>query len=154
MARPKADRPKPWFIENPNTVDEDILCDICRHIDFNFLFQHALEAKFARIELGLLRDIIKKDSCAFCRLVVRAMFVTYKIDLIEVLKNEAKDTICELMNAAKQSHVSNRVYVLELLIISDNGAIETEDDRSTTIHCLANEKIQNQRKVALFPRLR
>lgn len=134
MARPEADQPKPWFIENPNSVDEEILCDICRHIDFNFLFQHAHEAKVTRIKLGLLRDIIKKDSCAFCRLVVRAMSVTYKIELIEVLKNEAKDTICELRNKAKQSHDSNSVYSLEVLILSD------EDVTETTIHCLANEK--------------
>ena len=92
MARREADQLKPWFIENPKTVEE-LVCDICRHIDFNFLFQHALQANFARIKLGLLRYIIKKDSCAFCRLVVRAISVNYRIDLIEILKNEAKDTI-------------------------------------------------------------
>lgn len=109
MARREADQLKPWFIENPNTLDEELLCDICRHIDFNFLFQYALQAKFARMKLGLLRDIIKKDSCAFCRLVVRAISVNYRIDLIEILKNEAKDTICELMHGAKQTHGCKRV---------------------------------------------
>lgn len=143
MASREADQRKPWFIENPNTLDEGLLCEICRHIDFNFLFQHALQSNFARIKLGLLRDIIKKDSCAFCRLVVRAISVTYRIDLTEILKNEAKDTICELMNEAKQTHDSKRVYALEVRIFLDKGAIETENDRSATIHCLADGKNPN-----------
>lgn len=140
MARREADQLKPWFIENPNTLDEELLCDICRHIDFNFLFQYTLQAIFARMKLGLLRDIIKKDSCAFCRLVVRAISVNYRIDLIEILKNEAKDTICELMHGAKQTHGCKKESVLEVGIFSDKGAIDTEDDRSATIHCLADEK--------------
>lgn len=140
MAKRKVDQPRPWYIENPNNADELSLCNICRHIDFNFLFQHALRANFARIELGLLRDIIKKDSCAFCRLVAHVISVTYKTNLIEALKNEAKDTICELMNEAKQTHDSNRVYVLEVRIFSDGGAIDSEFDLSARIHCLADER--------------
>ena len=140
MARREADQPKPWFLENPNTLDEEILCDICRHIDFNFLFQNAQQAKFARVKLGLLRDIIKKDSCAFCRLVVRAISVTYRIDQIEILKKEAKDATCELMNRAKQTHVDKRVFVLEVATFSDEGTIGNADVPWPTIQCLADGK--------------
>lgn len=44
------------------------------------------------------------------------------------------------MNEAKQTYDSKRVYVLEVRIFSDEGAIESEDDRSATIHCLADER--------------
>lgn len=57
-----------------------------------------------------------------------------------LLKNEAKDTIFELMNEAKQTHDSKKVYVFEVRIFFDEGAIDSEDDRSATIHCLADEK--------------
>lgn len=140
MAKREADQPRPWYIENPNKHDEVSLCNICRHIDFNFLFQHALRANHVRIELGLLRDIVMKDSCAFCRLVAHAISVTYKINLVEILKNEAKDTICELINEAKQTHDNKRVYVLEVRIFSDGGAIDSEFDSSARIHCLGDER--------------
>lgn len=128
MARRETDQRKPWFIENLNTLDEESLCNICQHINFNFLFQQALQAKFAHIKLGLLREIIKKESCAFCRLVVCAISVTYRIDLNEILKNEAKDITCELMNRAKQTHDSKRVYVLKVENFSDEGAFNSEGD--------------------------
>lgn len=140
MARREADQPKPWFIENLNTLDEELLCDICRHIDFNILFQNPHRAEFARIKLGLLRDIIMKDSCACCRLVVRAISVTYRIDLIKELKNEAKHIVCELMNEAKQTSGEKRVYVLDVGIFVEVGTILTEDYRPVTIHCLADGK--------------
>lgn len=143
MAKRELDQPRPWYIENPNKHDEVSLCNICRHIDFNFLFQHALRASDVRVELGLLREIIKKHSCAFCRLVAHAISVTYKIDLVEILKNEAKDTICELMNEAKQTHDSKRVFVLEVRIFSDEGAIESAVDASARIHCLGGERSKN-----------
>lgn len=36
--------------------------------------------------------------------------------------------------------IAKRVYVLKVEIFSDEGAINSEGDRSATIHCLADEK--------------
>lgn len=133
-----ATEPRPWWIENPATLDESHLCDICRHIDFKFLVKNRLPSKHA-IKLGLLRETVRKDRCAFCRMVVNAISITYKVNVVEKLENEAKDTFCELLNDEKKTRSSERVYPLEIMIYNDNGAIDSGDDMAT-IQCLSDEK--------------
>lgn len=129
--------PRPWLIESPTAADEDGLCDRCRHINIKFLINNNLPSKHA-IKLGLLRDIVSKDKCAFCRMVSHAISITYKVDLSEKLENEAKDAFCELMNEEKRTRGRNKLYSLEVMIYNDNETIDSGDD-SAMINCLADE---------------
>lgn len=130
--------PRPWWIENPTSFDEHHLCDICRHINFKFLVSNNLPSRHA-LKLGLLRDIFRKDKCAFCRMVVHAISITYKVNILEKVENEAKDTFCELLNDEKRARGRDMVYTLEIMIYNDNGTIDSGDD-SAMIHYLADEK--------------
>lgn len=130
--------PRPWLIENPAAYDENHLCEICRHIDFKFLVKNRLLPRYA-IKLGPLHVIVKKDSCAFCRMVIQALSITYKVNLYEKLENGAKDSFCELMNEEKRARGSDTVYALEIMVYGDNGTIDSGDDMAM-IHYLADEK--------------
>ncbi|MCJ1425593.1 hypothetical protein MMC29_003493 [Sticta canariensis] len=119
-------------------ADDNYLCDICRQIDFKFLVNNHFSPKNA-IKLGLLRDIVTKDECAFCRMVVIAMSITYKVDILQNLESEAKDTFCELMDEEKRAGSGDKVYTLDLMIYNDYGTIDSGDD-SAMIHVLGDEK--------------
>lgn len=132
-------KPRPAWIENPSVIDEDRLCDVCRHIDFKFLVKNRLSPKDA-IELGLLHDILRKDWCAFCRMVVRAISITCKINLLEKLEHEVKDTFCELTNYYKTARGGDSTYSLDIMMFGDNVMMFGDNITSVFIHCLADEK--------------
>jgi hypothetical protein len=68
-----------WFIPNPPVLEEndpEYLCDMCRHIDFGALFtQRGLPANDipgpTRIRLHGFERVLKRENCAFCRLITR-----------------------------------------------------------------------------------
>lgn len=131
-----ATKPRPWWIENP--ADDNYLCEICRHIDFKFLVHNHFSPKNA-IKRGLLRETVTKDECAFCRMVLNAISITYKVDILRKLESEAKDTFCELMNEEKRAGSGDKVYALDIMIYNDNGTIDSGDDYAM-IHGLGDEK--------------
>jgi len=68
-----------WFIPNPSVFEEghsEYLCDMCRHIDFRALFtQRGLPANDipgpTTIRLHGFDRVLKRENCAFCRLISR-----------------------------------------------------------------------------------
>ncbi|KAE9372668.1 HET-domain-containing protein [Stipitochalara longipes BDJ] len=75
----KAGKNEEWFIPDPPELEEndpEHLCDMCRHIDFRALFtQRGLPANVipgpTRIKLHGFERVLKRENCAFCRLISR-----------------------------------------------------------------------------------
>ena len=68
-----------WWLKDPAELDESdpsFLCEICRHIDFHYmLFSTPLYAipEDSEILLGTYSEILKRQACAFCRLIKSAI---------------------------------------------------------------------------------
>ena len=96
---------QPWHINNPPNHDIDdssYLCNVCRRIDFQYLVHHhnrgtGLETGIPQIQLGFLRDINQKSSCAFCRLVVAAAKLPYEpLKTLEFTDPDGGEVMCQL----------------------------------------------------------
>lgn len=67
---------EPWWIEDPlprSPSDLDYLCDVCRHINFCWLFENNMhEWRFhlkREIGVGTVGRILKQANCSFCALL-------------------------------------------------------------------------------------
>ncbi len=74
-----------WYIENPKVFEEDdphYLCGNCRHIDFALLTNKGQSsyATCSDANLGRVQDIIQKQKCPSCRLVVQSVCIAGGFD--------------------------------------------------------------------------
>lgn len=81
-----ADRvPPAWYIEDPEIFEEDdprYLCCCCRHIDFALMTNKG-QSSYANCpdaNLGPVKDIIQKQKCSFCRLIVQSVCIATRSD--------------------------------------------------------------------------
>lgn len=68
--------PEPWWIEDPpqrSPSDQDYLCEVCRHINFRWLFENNMpkgrSSRRGRIVIGTFGRVLEQANCSFCVLL-------------------------------------------------------------------------------------
>lgn len=61
----------PWYLEPPDDAISD-LCNVCRYINFQWLFRNHIHSDFGPI-LFLRHMLENQSSCSFCRIAVAAL---------------------------------------------------------------------------------
>ena len=87
-----------WWKERPQVSevqDEHYLCEVCRHIDFEYLIDSPLEQIREEIPLATLNWLLEHDSCAFCRLVSSTIRSTLGQKSIST-QIDGKDIMCTM----------------------------------------------------------
>lgn len=95
LAEPPSRR---WWIECPQVLEiheENYLCEICRHIDFEYLIDSPMEQIREEIPFASLNWLLEHDNCAFCRLVSSTMRSTLGKSLLPA-QFDGKDITCTM----------------------------------------------------------
>jgi len=114
-----------WWRENKleryPTLPSPLLCQICRHINFDALF-HTTNAwgDHQKIPLGSLRSIAKKTYCAFCRLVLRTTSRETS-DVVLKLSENGMIMRCHLIKDMQWSRLSKKVRVIYIELQLSTG---------------------------------
>ncbi|KXT00870.1 hypothetical protein AC578_959 [Pseudocercospora eumusae] len=69
------------------SAGDETLCNCCRHLDFRYMVTHRIEER--EINLGLLKDIMTRGQCAFCRLVAGSLRSSTEIVLEDHVADES-----------------------------------------------------------------
>ncbi|KFA60137.1 hypothetical protein S40285_09600 [Stachybotrys chlorohalonatus IBT 40285] len=111
-----------WWLKDPVVLDESdksYLCGTCRHINFRFmLFETPLYHVGGdyEIQLGSYSDVLKRQSCAFCRLVRAAMDnAKGQDDEMVPTEHEGKPVMLSLVSTF-ETHDASRPRVLLLWV--------------------------------------
>jgi hypothetical protein len=95
-----------WWIESPDVLEEgdkSFLCDVCRHINFQFLLFKVPLLQIPEINevpLGPYSKVLEKQSCAFCRLV-KITLDNYFIDVPLPTEHEGKPVMLSMISTSE-----------------------------------------------------
>lgn len=98
-----------WYIREPGTALQG-LCDCCKYIDFEALFNNAVSINFGPVLV--LQDMIANyEQCSFCRLALNAMCSVDESDLLEP-ESEGEYVTCHLASLSKGAGTPLRIIGL------------------------------------------
>ncbi|KAF1947552.1 HET-domain-containing protein [Clathrospora elynae] len=92
----------PWYITDPEPTPSSSLCEICRHINFQWLLRNRTAAIHGPVLL--LRDMLSnRSSCSFCRLAIIALCTADGANLRQDDLDDAEIVICCFVTSDKMS---------------------------------------------------
>jgi Heterokaryon incompatibility protein (HET) len=104
--------PRKWWIESPEVVSEDdpsFLCDVCKHINFQYLiFEILIWVVSEEIPLDSYSRILEKQQCAFCRLVKHTIDNIYRPDKLPT-KHNGKAVMISMIATAETFNLDKKV---------------------------------------------
>ena len=110
---------KRWMMQTPCTPEPGELghlCEICRHVDFQYLVDCPLGQTFEHFELFPLKwALLREKDCAFCRLVARTVRGAIGERQI-VTEIQGKDVMCDFRMLPKAINPVGRAEMILLLV--------------------------------------
>ena len=124
-ARPSLEKPsKRWMMQTPCTSESGELghlCEICRHVDFQYLVNCPLAQVLESFKLFPLKwALLREEDCAFCRLIAKTVRDALGEQQI-VTEVQGKNVMCDFRMLPKAMNPAGRAEMVLLLVPHPEG---------------------------------
>ena len=141
MAPDAATKSPPWHLKDPEELPEDsdfFLCEACRHLDFKYLiFSAPLQQAVHEIPLDTYANVLRKQRCAFCRLIKAAIDNFFREGKILPTEHDGKPINLSMISTFSSS--TNGSVPRDLLIWVKPNPFENGSTPCLSIHHVQEE---------------